>query len=318
MLHAATGYSLEDASALARLCGLGQMGSVSLHNRLKNSELWLRTLCEQLLLEQGRSAAAALDGGRRWRAIDASLIHEKGPTGSVWRLHYSLELPSMRCDHFELSSQKKGESLRYWDVRPGEVILADRGYSHRGSVVEVVEAGADVVLRWGPTSFPLASADGSPFNLRAWLKKGPRSKPFERAVTFEHEGRRHSARLCAPRKSKAATHQSVEKLREKNRSRSHTLSSNAIYNAGFILILTTLPPEEYSAARILDIYRCRWQVELAFKRLKSLLRLGHLPKEQPRTAQAWILAKLLASLLIEKTLRLAQLFSPWGYPLRAA
>lgn len=313
MLHAATGLSLAEASAQAKLSGLGQLGSVSLHQRLMNSEAWLRQLCEKLLEEQ--VGQWPLDGRRRWRVIDASLVHEPGETGSVWRVHYGLELPSMRCDHFELTSEKRGESLRYWKVRPGEVILADRGYSHRGAVAEVIEAGADVVMRWTPAAFPLEDEAGRRLNLRAWLKGGPKTKPFERVVSFEHQGVRHTARLCALRKSQAATGQSVTKLRKKNRSRSFTLSDNAIYNAGFILVLTTLAAPEYDTAQILEIYRCRWQVELAFKRLKSLLGLGHLPKRHPQTAQAWLLAKLLAALLVEKTLRQAQLFSPWGYPL---
>lgn len=316
MLHAATGLSLVEASAQARLSGLSKLGSVSLHHRLMKSEPWLRQLCGKLLEEQ--AGQLPLDGRRRWRVIDASLIHEKGETGSVWRVHYSLELPSMRCDHFELTSEKRGESLRYWKVRPGEVLLVDRGYSHRGAVAEVIQSGAEVVMRWTSASFPLNDQAGRPLDLRAWLKRSPKTKAFERVVTFEHQGVRHTARLCGLRKSRAATQQSVSKMRDKNRGRAFTLSDNAIYNAGFILVLTTLPAEEYTAAQILEIYRCRWQVELAFKRLKTLLKLGHLPKGHPQTAQAWLLAKLLAALLIEKTLRQAQLFSPWGYPLPAA
>jgi IS4 transposase len=37
----------------------------------------------------------------------------------------------------------------------------------------------------------------------------------------------------------------------------------------FCIWLTNLPPEEFTANDIMDIYRCRWQVELLFKELKS-------------------------------------------------
>ena len=48
--------------------------------------------------------------------------------------------------------------------------------------------------------------------------------------------------------------------------------------------------------------RLRWQVELVFKRFKSLVGLGHLPKHDPTSARAQLYGKLLVALLVEKTL----------------
>jgi IS4 transposase len=42
-------------------------------------------------------------------------------------------------------------------------------------------------------------------------------------------------------------------------------------------VFTTFDPITFSAAEILHWYRLRWQIELLFKRLKSLAQLGHLP-----------------------------------------
>src|SRR5438094_1907872 len=50
-----------------------------------------------------------------------------------------------------------------------------------------------------------------------------------------------------------------------------------------------------------SLYRVRWQIELAFKRLKSILRLDRLPAKSPGLAQAWIAAHLLIALLVEDT-----------------
>ena len=81
------------------------------------------------------------------------------------------------------------------------------------------------------------------------------------------------------------------------------------------MLFTTVPPERLEAAAVLDLYRFRWQIELAFKRLKQLLRLGHLPHKDPLAAQSWILAKLVIALLLERLYRNAHAFSPWGYDL---
>ena len=43
----------------------------------------------------------------------------------------------------------------------------------------------------------------------------------------------------------------------------------------------------------------RWQIELAFKRLKSLLNLDRLPARNRNLARAWLNAHLLLALLID-------------------
>jgi IS4 transposase len=50
---------------------------------------------------------------------------------------------------------------------------------------------------------------------------------------------------------------------------------------------------------VLALYRLRWRVELAFKRLKSVIRLKGPPGKDPRSARAFILAHLLMILLLE-------------------
>jgi hypothetical protein len=50
---------------------------------------------------------------------------------------------------------------------------------------------------------------------------------------------------------------------------------------------------------VLDLYRLRWRIELAFKRLKSLIGLKGPPGIGERSAKPWILAHLLMILLIE-------------------
>jgi IS4 transposase len=54
-----------------------------------------------------------------------------------------------------------------------------------------------------------------------------------------------------------------------------------------------------AAADILAAYRLRWQVELAFKRLKSLLHMDKLPTRTERTSRSWLYAHLILALLCD-------------------
>jgi len=55
-----------------------------------------------------------------------------------------------------------------------------------------------------------------------------------------------------------------------------------------------------------------------FKRLKSLMALGHLRKTDDRSARAWIHGKLFVAFVLEALLRHGESFFPWGYPLLSA
>ena len=87
--------------------------------------------------------------------------------------------------------------------------------------------------------------------------------------------------------------------------------------AQFVMVFTTLPDTLLAPPDVLELYRSRWQIELAFKRLKQVLRLGRLPHKDPRSAQGWILSKLVVALLLETLYRNARALSPWGYHLAA-
>jgi hypothetical protein len=85
--------------------------------------------------------------------------------------------------------------------------------------------------------------------------------------------------------------------------------------ANFIVVVCTVPKDGMSSRLALEFYRARWQVELAFKRLKSLLMLGQLPKKKEQSCLAWMQGKILTALLIERLLCEERFFSPWGYRL---
>src|SRR5262249_20391534 len=80
--------------------------------------------------------------------------------------------------------------------------------------------------------------------------------------------------------------------------------------AKYIIVFTTFDPLTFRADTVLHWYRDRWQVELAFKRLKSLAQLGDLPKADEQSARAWRYGKLFAARLTEQLIRRGQALSP--------
>jgi hypothetical protein len=253
------------------------------------------------------------------RLIDATVVQEPGPSGSLWRIHYSFQWPTLACDAFRLTACKgpdTGESLRHYPLQAGDYVLADRGYCHAPGLHQAARQGAFVTVRLNPQTIRLQEADGSPFALATRLESLPTPGPVgEWPVWIAQPGQPPlAARVCALRKSQAAIARAQRKVKRKARKNgSRRPRPQALLHAQYVLVLSTFPPAEFSAAQVLEAYRYRWQVELVFKRFKQLLRLGHLPKTHPDSAQAWLYGKLFLALLTEKLIAHARAFSPWGY-----
>jgi Transposase DDE domain len=104
----------------------------------------------------------------------------------------------------------------------------------------------------------------------------------------------------------------VRKLKQRAVRKQQALREVTLEQSGWIVVLTTVGEDVLSAHEVLEWYRVRWQIELAFKRLKSLGDVGHLPKRDPASSRAWVYGKLLIALLSEKMQRHAAALSPWG------
>jgi len=317
LLHVGCGWSLRETAVHASIAGIAEVSDVTLLNRLRQSESWLRQLCAELFQENEVRLEPVI-AGRRVRVVDGTLIKEPGRTGSQWRLHYSLQLPSLECDYFELTparGKSTGEKLGRFQTQPGELLLADAGYGHPPGIAAVVRRGADVIVRLSPASMPLLDEQGQPFPLAARLQTLRRTGAVgDWPVQLRCPDRIVPGRLCALRKSRQAIERAQRRIARRQQQHKIGKGSEARKYARHIVVFTTLS-SAVAAEAVLESYRRRWQIELTFKRLKSIARLGHLPKHNDRSSRAWLYGKLFVALLSQKLARIGRAVSPWGYHL---
>lgn len=319
LLHVGRGWSLRETAVHAKLAGVAEVSDVTLLNRLRQSEGWLRQLCERLFQENGVSLEPVLKG-RPVRLLDATTVREPGKTGSQWRLHYSLRLPTLECDYFELTSARgrgTGEKLGRFAFRAGEVILADAGYSHPPGIAAVVGQRADVCVRLNPASVPVLDEHGYPFPLLKRLRGLRRAGQIaDWPVQVLAGNQLIQGRICAVRKSRQAIERAQRKITRKRQRHTSSATPNTRTYACYVMVFTTLTGELASGERVLECYRLRWQIELTFKRLKSIVELGHVPKQNDQSSRAWLYGKLFIALLTQKLARIGSRISPWGYYLQ--
>jgi hypothetical protein len=316
LVHIATGCSLKETAVRAREADFADVSSVALFKRLKKCGEWLSWLAlkvtEKWLVSASR-APGSMD--LPLKVVDGTTVQEPGAKGTSWRVHYAIRLPSMTCDEFKVTSPKEGESLRHFSVSPGDIFLGDRGYAYRGQIASIVRDRGDVIVRTGLTNLPSYDVRGRPFNVLAHIRKLRNGETGDWDVRFEHEGTLVKGRICAVRKSLAVRKAARARCLKENGKKGRRVKPETLEAAEYVIVFTTLH-HGFSAETVMEIYRCRWQVELVFKRLKSILGVGNLKKFDPEGARAWLHGKLLVAALIEALIAAGAAFSPWGFPLR--
>jgi len=313
LLHIGCGYSLQETSVRARQSRLAQITNAGLTDRLRHAEHWLRWMCTQLIAENGISMPPHA-GSASVRIVDGTIVKEPGKTGSQWRILYSLRLPDLACDFFDLTRAAgtgNGESFTRVPVRDGDLMLGDAAYCSASSISWVVAHRGDVLVRINPQNFPVRAGSGPRFDLLSGLQQLPEAGQIGNWPVVL-EGTQISGRVCAIRKSNEAI-QAAHRRLERRASKKQTRTKPQTWEyAKYVAVFTT--DMNLDANLVLEWYRVRWQIELAFKRLKSLTDLGHVPKHDPQSARAWLYGKLLVALLTQKLVRFGREFSPWGYP----
>lgn len=158
---------------------------------------------------------------------------------------------------------------------------------------------AYIVVRTNGHNLPLETADGQKFDLLSWLKARPLSAACEVPVGVTTPQGRFEVRLIAQPLPPPAAEEARRRMRKNSRKAGHTPSELSLGVASFVLLVTNLPAPVWLIDQVLALYRLRWQVELLFKRLKSLLDLDQLRAKDPVLAQVYLLGKILGVLLME-------------------
>jgi IS4 transposase len=189
----------------------------------------------------------------------------------VWRIHSAFDLPGERFGFFELTDEKGGERLDRIPVASGEIRIGDRAYLQPDRIGEVLAAGADIVVRAGWRNARWLDADGKPADLLAILREGAKRGLIDQPI---YVARKLSAplalRLVAIRKSPQAIEAARRKARREAVKGQHHISNGTLLAAEWIILLTSLTGEEFTAADVLALYRLRWRIELAFNRSRAL------------------------------------------------
>lgn len=307
LIYGATQLSLRGTAAWAEATRLAALSDVALLERLQRAGNWLRAIVEALLSAAIAPVAAGSGAERRVRLVDATMTCGPGRHGGQWRLHADYALGRSRFVGFELTDQHEAESLEHFEPAAGDIVVADRFYAKARQLHHVVARGADFLVRRGITSCRLRHDDGTTFDLKRTLaglgKQQTLDIPVLVPALAETDGRPIRARLIIRHLGKAAAKAARRRARRKAAKNGQKAKAKRLKAAEYIMLLTSLDAAAFSIDQVLDLYRLRWQIELAFKRLKSIIGFADLAAKEPQLVRSCLYAKLIVALLSEDILQ---------------
>jgi hypothetical protein len=308
LLYLSEAGSFQTTSTLLEITSGIRLNKNAVRKRIQGSYEWLRWMAKQVLQRQGIGAQKPpwLEG-KRVLPVDASDMTLQGSISSDYRLHYAFDLFDCACAQLELTTFREGEKLTRYEVRSGDVVVADRGYCSIQGMEHVRSQGGDFLIRLRNNAFKLYAESGDPIELLPLLRglKTWEAQGYDVSYRLP-DGTLKPVRMIAVRKDEASGEVARRKQERTGRRKGQVYRPATQEMTKYIVMLTTL---QESPERIAELYRSRWQIEQVFLRLKSLFALGEVPGKNPASVQAWFYGKLLIAALCES---IAKDISPCG------
>ncbi len=297
------GYSMQRVAAWAGEQGIATLSEDALVQRLHAAGPFLEAVTQQLLIGGGPSPVWH---GRMLRIADSSSLSQPASKGTDWRVHGVYDLGRGGFCHLEVTNSHGGEALDRGPALEGEIRIADRGYANAQAwqrFLQSCDGRVDFIVRMRWNTIRLRDDAGAAFDLVAWLASRPHDGALHEVTAWVQSGRHQAPlrlRLVARRKTDEAIAAEQARLRRRASRNRQTLDPRSLVASEYLLLATSLAPDAFPAAEVIAVYRLRWQIELAFKRLKSLLHIDKLRTKTEAGTRCWLYAHLIVALLADE------------------
>jgi hypothetical protein len=289
--------------------------------RLRGASSWLDWLLRETLASSAPVSPWLVRGAwMRILLVDGTHLHCPGLHGTTWRLHTAVDLLQGRLSQVHVTDQSVPEQLTFFEIGPGDLIVGDNATGYAQRITYVHDHQADILTRFSPATLPLYTQQQERIHVLRWLKgRHARSgticsmdgyiereneiRPSRQRRTERRKGQLHElipVRLIAYRLKPEAQNRAERRARRRASKGQRQIQADTIYLSHWIVVVTTLPKEQWSDEDILRLYQARWHIELMFKRIKQFLSVHRLRCETPQTAHATLTAILLAWALMEE------------------
>ena len=297
LLHVAADMPLRKTTALIEVTGGPAVSPYCLHLRMRAGGPYLAALVASLLASTDHGAPERFDG-YDLIAVDGTSFSGRCATGTDARIHAAIRLSTFGVVQATALGVEVGETFKRFQWSDGQLAIGDRLYCNPPGIAWVVDQGADVLVRLNRGAVRMINPDDTPLDLFGWVRGlavgDVVERPVRIAAKIERKPRLLEGRLVATRLPEDKAEEARARVREEEGAKT---TPEKLEMASYVVLFTT---SRLNAARCLEVYRLRWQIELLFKRWKSLCHFDKLPNQRPDTILSWVTAKLLLGLIVDR------------------
>jgi len=296
LLHVGANLPLRQTVAMVAEAGGPKLSAMRLHKKMRRASPYLQALVERTV-SWTALAKPELWAGYVMTMYDATTVCGPGATCPDARVHTKMRIADVAVLDAIVTDRSGGETFKRFTFLKNELAIGDRAYSNPKEVAHAREQGADVLVRYNRGSLRLSYL-GQALDVLARVRTlRDEGAVLDLPVSFEHEDERHTGRLIATR----LPDDEIEKARKRLRKeQGASITKETLEAAAYVMLFTTVPRERMNASKCLEAYRLRWQIELQFKRWKSLCGFDRLPNYLDDTIVAWLYAKVLLGILLDR------------------
>jgi hypothetical protein len=311
LLYVTSGKSIGGTSSILKSSEELSLNKTAVYKRLMQSEAWVKWLVANICYESELVGhRPEWLGIKRVLAVDATKEDSLDKEKTTWNLHYMMDMFTLESVEIKLTDEKTGEKLsNFEEIGWNDIIMGDRGYGTLKSIEYALSKGADYVFRLKSGSFNLYDGDGKQVDMQKKIRRMRETTYKEFELYYKISTKLKPIRICVYRKDKNDIEKSLRDVTKSNsRARRGKVSEKQKFYAKYVIIATSLTE---SADKILELYRLRWQIELLFKRLKSIFDLDDLKAKKPEAVRVWFYCKLLLAAICEALDNMGR-FSPYS------
>jgi hypothetical protein len=304
-------YSFRQLGAWSLMSEVADISETAWRGHLQQSGPWLEwILTRALAVNTARTPWLVAKGLRRVVLVDGTHLRCLGPKGETWRIHTAFDLLAGRLTELQVTDRFVGEDWQRFDLQEGDLVVSDSMNGYQEHIAAQRSKKVHVAVRFFPKTLPLWDEEGHRRDVLKWLKgrHAPAGRVCSRKVWLHAEdGSKVALRLVGLRLTQEQTATSQRRKKHKASQHNRKPQADTLYLAGWLLVVTSLPEQEWSDAQVLALYRARWHIELLFKRLKQLLDMHRLRCENAAAIKASIVLFLLCWVLQEEDATQARL-----------
>ena len=194
---------------------------------------------------------------------------------------------------------------RYTDHLPGmlqkgDLLLVDQGYFKLSTLAEIVAKGAFFLTRFLVCTGLKDALTQAPIDLPKRL-----SRLHDNACEMDllMGGEKHpqvACRLIALHVSEQVANERRRRLKKEARKKGRTVSERHLRLCDWTLLVTNVPPRWLPLEMVRALYTVRWQIELLFKQLKSVLRVHQSNTGKENRLRCELYGKLIGAVIIHR------------------